>query len=141
MKKLLFLFVITIAFLSCKKDKSDSAANTFSIGGSIYDFTKMTSREITDPAAVITVISSADNNGYSMRVSVNNKATGSYTLSNICDVYLVVGIDEYISVNGTGSISITRFDDTVIQGTFSGTFESLTDGSETTASGSFTVTK
>ena len=142
MKKLLLLFFVTCTFAACKKDNTEpTVQNSFSVKGTSYNFVQMTSRDVNNPLGIFTVISNVDKTGNTMRVSVNSKAAGNFAFDNINDVYLAVGLDEYLSVNGKGSITITRFDSSVTQGTFSGTFESLNDGAQTTASGLFTVNK
>ena len=146
-RNLFFILLIGIAFTSCKKDSKDTTvANTgqFPINGTTYKFTDMLWSD-NGTSTIYYRIESFDLGNNEIVIQIPNKTVGDYNFSDpkvdMTDVSvdLTIGSDIYNSVTGTGKVTITKSDNNVVVGTFTGKFTNKTVTVD--ASGSFTANK
>lgn len=145
MKKVFFLMLIAgIALSGCKKDDNKPAnSGSFQVEGTTINVTDMLwfdiSVQMGDTENTSYSISSYGNSDNDLLVQLSDKKTGEITIDEGNNVELTVGEDSYVSVSGT--ISITKFDDKAIQGTFTGKFVKNDGTEQLDASGSFLANK
>lgn len=134
MKKVaLFMLVVSSLLFGCSKDKDTKVSNnaTISMSGQTYTITDMewsldTKYEITNWG---------ENYKNELFIYLETKKTGEITMNSVNFVSYYIGLDEYEMKSG--KITISKFDDNVIQGTFTGRFIKNAGSAEVDATGTF----
>jgi PBP1b-binding outer membrane lipoprotein LpoB len=125
MKKLCLLtLVATLAFSGCKKDDDKPSYNAdATINGVKTTFTDLQFINVTSGQSTtysITNYGMLDEND--IYITLVNPIVGDNNFSYFNDIELEIGDKSYDSVDGEGKITLTKKDETILSGTFSGTF-------------------
>lgn len=130
-KNFLFAFVVTIAFTGCKKD-SESPSNVAecTINAAKFSFTMIEFIDVTYESSTTYSISNyGDEDRNSLEMELEDPIVGDNNFSSSNYIRLEIGEKVYHSKSSSGKITLTKKEEKLLEGTFSGTFQDndLTD--------------
>lgn len=137
MKKILFLALLaTLTFSSCVKDEEEQLYEAeITISGTKTTISDLIFYIFTSGGNKYYYISSSNDEDNGIEINLLNPTTGTLPFSEDNTMEITIGSDRYYSQ--TGSFTITEVNESVVSGTFTGTFSH--NGTNVSLSGNFSA--